>query len=54
MPTYEYECEKCKQQFSLVLSIAEHDKKKITCPECKSDNVKQIVSLFITQTSKKS
>ena len=54
MPTYEYECDKCKKQFSLVLSIAEHDKKAVACPECKSKKVKQIVSTFIAQTSKKS
>lgn len=54
MPTYEYECEACEKQFSLVLSIAEHDKKAITCPECKTKKVKQIVSTFIAQTSKKS
>ena len=36
MPTYEYVCEKCKKNFSLLLSITEHEKKKIRCPECKS------------------
>ncbi|NVM20407.1 MAG: zinc ribbon domain-containing protein [Desulfobacterales bacterium] len=54
MPTYEYQCEECKDQFSLILSIAEHDEKAVTCPKCKSKEVKQIVSTFIAQTSRKS
>ena len=54
MPTYEYECQNCKKHFSRVLSIAEHDKKAVTCPKCKSRKVKQILSPFTAQTSKKS
>jgi putative FmdB family regulatory protein len=54
MPTYEYECRDCKRTFSLVTSIAEHDKAKVSCPKCKGKKVKQVVSSFITKTSRKS
>lgn len=54
MPTYEFYCEKCKKNFNLILSISEYDKKKFRCPKCKSEKVKQQVSLFQTKTSKKS
>ena len=54
MPTYDYECQDCKYQFSLTHSISEHDKAKVACPECKKDNVRQIVTTFIAKTRKKS
>jgi len=54
MPTYEYRCESCKHTFSLVQSLSEHDKGKVACPKCKKKDVKQLVSSFLTQTSKKS
>ena len=54
MPTYEYQCLDCKKSFSLMLSIAEHDKAKIACPKCKGKQVKQVPSTFITKTSRKS
>jgi putative FmdB family regulatory protein len=54
VPTYEFYCEKCKKNFNLILSISEYDKKKFRCPKCKSEKVKQQVSLFQTKTSKKS
>ncbi len=56
MPTYEYECKDCKKKFSLILSIAEHGKAKAkaVCPKCKGKKVKQVISTFITKTSRKS
>ncbi|MFZ7127087.1 MAG: FmdB family zinc ribbon protein [Desulfobacterales bacterium] len=54
MPTYEYRCEKCKKQFSAILSISEHDKAKVQCPKCKSSEVVQLVSRVSTKTSSKS
>ena len=54
MPTYDYVCEKCNKDFSLVLSIKEHDKKKPACPRCQSKKVKQTVGGFHAITSKKS
>ncbi|NTW16310.1 MAG: zinc ribbon domain-containing protein [Syntrophaceae bacterium] len=54
MPTYEYLCEACKKEFSLIQSFSEHEKGKVTCPKCKSKKVKQLISLFTTKTSRKS
>lgn len=54
MPTYEYECRDCGKKFALVTTIAEHDKGKAACPKCKGRKVKQVVSSFITKTSRKS
>ena len=54
MPVYEYKCEKCDRDFSLEMKISEYTKKKITCPKCKSEEVKRQISSFQTITSKKS
>jgi putative FmdB family regulatory protein len=54
MPTYEFICEKCKKPFTLVMKIAEHEKKKFQCPKCKSRKVKQLITSFQTITSSKS
>jgi len=54
MPTYEYECQDCNKKFSLISSITEHNTTKASCPKCKSKKVKQVISTFITKTSRKS
>jgi putative FmdB family regulatory protein len=54
MPTYDYYCEKCKQAFSLFLSMSEHAKRKARCPKCKSKKVKQQIAAFTAITSSKS
>ena len=54
MPTYEYECQGCKKKFTIIKSISEHSKTKVSCPKCKSAKVKQSISVFITKTSRKS
>jgi putative FmdB family regulatory protein len=54
MPTYEYECADCKKKFSLSLHVSEHGKTKVVCPKCKGNKIKQILSTFITKTSRKS
>ncbi len=46
MPTYEFRCEDCKRVFTLVMSMAERDKGKVSCPTCKKKNVKQQISTF--------
>ncbi len=54
MPTYDYECKKCGHRFSEVMAMAEHEKKKVRCPKCKSADLKHgVESVFVT-TSKKS
>jgi putative FmdB family regulatory protein len=54
MPTYEFFCAKCKKSFSVILSLAEYEKKKYACPTCKGKELNQQISSFQTITSKKS
>jgi len=54
MPTYDFVCEKCSKPFTVVLKLAEYEKKKYKCPKCNSKKVKQQISGFQTITSKKS
>jgi putative FmdB family regulatory protein len=54
MPTYEYFCENCKKEFSMIMSYSEHEAKEMACPECKGREIKQLVSTFVSQTRKKS
>lgn len=54
MPTYDYLCGKCGEEFSRIMSFREHDEIKVTCPKCQSDEVKQQLSGVITRTSRKS
>ncbi len=54
MPTYEFECNKCKKPFSMTISISEYEKRGFRCPKCKSSNVRQMITTFQTKTSRKS
>jgi putative FmdB family regulatory protein len=54
MPQYDYKCTKCKKSFTVVMSVSEHDKKKVKCPKCRSTMVKPVYSGFVAMTSKKS
>lgn len=54
MPTYEYRCDKCKKRFSRIESIAEHGRKRLKCPKCKSTKVIQVLAPFYAKTVKKS
>lgn len=54
MPHYEYRCLRCDKKFSLALTVAEHDKRKIKCPKCGSTKVEQQWAAFYATTSKKS
>lgn len=54
MPTYEYECKDCTKKFTVILTISEHGKAKVSCPKCKGKRVVQSVSAFMTKTSRKS
>ncbi len=55
MPTYEYECKDCRKKFSVIRTIAEHEKGKPACPKCnKKEGVRQLMSAFSAKTSRKS
>jgi len=56
MPIYEFDCLKCKNTFTLMLSLSEYEEKAkagVRCPKCQSKKVEQFVSAQV-QTSKKS
>lgn len=42
MPIYEYECEKCGHQKEAIQKISDDPLK--TCPECKQDSLRKLVS----------
>ncbi len=54
MPTYEYRCQECGKESEQYLSINEHDRGKIICPECKSSRMEQLMSAVSARTSRKS
>jgi len=54
MPTYDFKCEKCNKKFSMTMTVSEYEKTKLRCPKCKSTKVKQQITPFQVQTSKKS
>jgi putative FmdB family regulatory protein len=54
MPTYDYRCEKCKEEFSVILTVSEHEGKKVSCPKCKGKKLTQQITGFHAITSRKS
>src|SRR5712692_3251687 len=54
MPIYEYRCTKCRKRFSYEQTISAHDKRRPTCPKCKSRAVEPIFSTFFAKTGRKS
>ncbi len=44
MPHYDHLCKKCKKSFAVEMKISEVDKKKVSCPECKSKDVTRQVT----------
>jgi len=54
MPTYEYKCLKCGEEFERTMTLGEHEKgERPTCPKCQSQDVEQLVASFQPVTSKK-
>jgi putative FmdB family regulatory protein len=54
MPQYDYECKKCGNRFTLIMTVKEHEKKRVRCPKCKSQSVRPVYTGFTAITSKKS
>ncbi len=54
MPTYSFECRKCRKRFQEVLTFREHDAGKRKCPKCGSKDVVQVLEVFFAKTSRKS
>ena len=54
MPSYDYQCEKCRKRFAVVQRISEHTGRSPACPKCKSRRTRQLLSPFYAKTVKKS
>lgn len=58
MPEYDYHCESCRNDFTVDLSINEHERKdknhEIRCPKCNSTEVKHVIGSVSVVTSRKS
>ncbi len=54
MPRYQYRCEACEHEFERPERIEEHETAHPTCPECGSDEVRQVFTSFFAKTSRKS
>jgi putative FmdB family regulatory protein len=54
MSQYAFHCADCNKEFTQQHHISEMEKANISCPNCGSKNVHQLVSAFSAVTSKKS
>jgi putative FmdB family regulatory protein len=54
MPQYQFSCNACRKEFTVVLTLAEFEKGGIKCPHCRSTKVEQKWAAFYAVTSKKS
>ena len=54
MPYYEYICRKCHKKFGEVLTLKEHEERKVQCPQCKGKDLEPVLEPFFAKTSKKS
>ncbi len=54
MPSYDYRCSKCRKNFTAILSVKDHDAKKVKCPKCGGKSLDQLISSFMVKTSRKS
>ena len=58
MPDYEYECQSCREEFTVHLSVDAHDEDdkqhRIACPKCGSTDTKHLIETIYVTTTKKS
>jgi putative FmdB family regulatory protein len=54
MPLYEYFCEKCQREVTMPMTISQHDKGGVACPQCGSTALRPQIGTVFTQTSRKS
>ena len=53
MPCYEFFCHNCQEPFEIVLTFAEYEKGKITCPKCGGKRVYQEAAEFFAVTRRR-
>ncbi len=54
MPTYEFKCQACDEEFSTSSTVRDLEEHKIKCPSCGTENVQQLATAFTSKTSRKS
>jgi putative FmdB family regulatory protein len=54
MPVYVFRCVKCNAQFEKTMTVAQREKAKPVCPECKGRKVVPVLGGFFAKTSRKS
>ena len=54
MPLYEYYCETCRREVTLPMTISEHDKGNVACPQCQGRDIRPLLGTFFSKTSRKS
>ena len=53
MPLYEYLGRKCHKKFGEVLTLKEHETKKLHCPKCQSTDLEKVIEPFFARTASK-
>ncbi len=54
MPTYQYECEKCRKNFDVHETIGEHAQQRAhPCPRCGNRRTNQQITTIHVQTGRK-
>ena len=54
MPNYEYYCRQCDRNFTVYMSIKDHETEQVRCAHCQGTQVEQVLTSFVAVTSKKS
>jgi putative FmdB family regulatory protein len=54
VPVYEFKCQKCGKEFTVVLSVKQYEQKEFACPDCKAGEVERLITSAQVITSKKS
>ncbi len=54
MPTYNYKCGSCGEEFSRTETMVEHTANPVNCPKCDSAKVERVFSEFFAKTIRKS
>ena len=53
MPHYDFYCEKCRKEVTMVLSISERERGDYKCPECEGKALQPLMGTFFSKTSRK-
>ena len=54
MPTYDYHCRSCGEDFSRREKISEHDTRDVSCPKCNGREAERVISAAYPMTARKS